>query len=105
VRVTDVVGRGWVHAFEEDMNEGMVFVPSSVTLRRSRRPREAFELRPNGTARVLVLLPGDRLEPRSGRWTEEGPEIVITTRSRANEVAHVYRILYESPNRVIVRRG
>jgi hypothetical protein len=68
----------WVHAFEEDGTEGEVYRPESRALRRSRRPRERIALFPDGSARLTVPQPDDRLREVEARWTRQGDEILVT---------------------------
>jgi len=51
----------WVHAYEEDGPEGMVFRPSGHAFALSRRPRRRIELVPGGGVSVADGGPDDRL--------------------------------------------
>lgn len=51
----------WVHAYEEDGPEGMVFRPSGQSFALSRRPRRRIEIFPGAAASVADGGPDDRL--------------------------------------------
>jgi hypothetical protein len=89
----------WVHAFERDSSSGAFFQPAGTGLPLSRRPRERLVLRPDGSARVRLGQPDDRLGDRAARWSREGPDIVI----RDADGAIAWRIVDWSSDRLIVR--
>jgi len=89
----------WVHAFEEDSSEGAVYRPEEDDIPLSRRPRERFQLEPNGLARVLVPGPDDRYVEQPAKWSEDQGQIVIRPRSGKPAL----RIVARSPSRLIVR--
>jgi hypothetical protein len=90
----------WVHVFEEDTADGQVFRPVDADIPLSRRPRERFELRPDGSAVLLSAGGDDRYVPNSARWTEEGGELVVRD---ANDNVR-FRIVEQSADRLLVRR-
>jgi hypothetical protein len=51
----------WVHVFEEDGSEGAVYRPDESVLPLSRRPRQRLSFYPDGSARLMVSGPDDRL--------------------------------------------
>jgi hypothetical protein len=89
-----------VHVFEEDRAGSAVFRPEQGDVPLSRRPRERFELRPDGTASVLTGGPDDRFVERTGHWAEEGGRIVIRVGSDV-----LLTICEWSPDRVVVQFG
>ena len=89
--------RVWVHVFEEDTPEGAVFRPDDANIPLSRRPRERFELRPDGTAVLLSAGPDDRPVPKPARWSEEENGIVL----RAGGAVRL-KILEQSEDRLLV---
>ena len=88
----------WVHVFEEDTPEGATFRPEDADIPLSRRPRERFELRPDGSAVLMMGGPDDRPVEEPARWTREGSQIVVTAGD-----AERLRIVRQSPDRLIVR--
>ena len=68
----------WVHVFEEDGDEGAVYRPDESALPLSRRPRQRVSLYPDGSARLMVTGPDDRLHEVAARWKEESGEIAVT---------------------------
>jgi hypothetical protein len=88
-----------VHVFEQDTADGAVFRPVDGDIPLSRRPRERVELRPDGSAVLLMAGGDDRYVPQPGRWCEEGGEIVV--RDGGDGVR--MRIVGQSPGRLVVR--
>jgi hypothetical protein len=68
---------GWVHLFEEDGADGAVYVPEDSDLPLSRRVRERIELRPDGSAAVILPGPDDRPVPTAARWERRGGSLEI----------------------------
>ena len=95
-------GTKWVHVFEEDTAEGSVYRPED-DIPLSRRPRERLELRPDGSARLLVPGPDDRLVEETASWRDEGGALVVGAREGGTEL----RVVDRSPKRLVVkvRRG
>ena len=94
------VGGVWVHVFEEDDAAGAVFRPEQGDIPLSRRPRERFELRPDGTASWFTGGADDRFVERTGRWAEEGGRIVIRVGGDVR-----LTICEWSPDRVVAQFG
>jgi hypothetical protein len=69
----------FVHAFEEDGPEGAVYRAEGHGVSRSRRPRERLSFGEDGSVRLLVGGPDDRLQEVKGRWTDEAGEIRVAT--------------------------
>jgi len=93
----------WVHAFEEDGPQGAVYRPEGAPARLSRRPRERIELSPDGSARLVVGGPDDRLLELAARWREDAGEITITTEA-ADTPARTLRVRLQSSEVLIVKR-
>jgi hypothetical protein len=92
---------GWVHVFEEDGPDGDVYRPEGEDLPLSRRPRRRLSFARDGTARIGVAGPDDRLGEVEARWREEGGEITVRTESRG--VATELRVRLRSEGRLLVR--
>jgi len=93
----------WVHAFEEDTPDAAVYRPDTADLARSRRPRQRLTLRPDGSARLVVAAPDDRLQEIEARWTEEAGEITVTPDAAAGSVKTLH-LQVAAKDRLLVRR-
>jgi hypothetical protein len=89
----------WVHVFEDDTPDGQVYRPEDGPVPLSRRPRERLELDADGTARLYVAGPDDRLTEQSGTWKDDGGDVVIRSRQGGAEL----RIVKQSGDRLVVR--
>jgi hypothetical protein len=92
----------WVHVFEEDGPDGAVYRPEGEDLPLSRRPRWRLSFARDGTARVGVAGPDDRLRAVEARWREEGGEIVL--RNESTGVATELRVRLRSEGCLLVRQ-
>ena len=70
----------WVHVFEEDGPEGQVYRPETGKVPPSRRPRRRVSFSPDGSARVTVSGPDDRLHEVEAHWSEKDGEIRVEPR-------------------------
>jgi hypothetical protein len=107
----------WVHVFEEDTPEGAVYRPEDDNIPLSRRPRERLELSADGTAKVITQGPDDRLVEKPATWSSETRESAKAKGAKPRRGAEAaapadptassadFRIVKESPSRLIVRRG
>jgi hypothetical protein len=93
----------WVHVFEEDGTEGAVYRPDAGILPLSRRPRQRLSLSPDGSARLMVSGPDDRLHEVHGRWTEKAGEIAVTPDAGPVPVQPLHLRVVAS-DRLLVRR-
>jgi hypothetical protein len=89
----------WVHAYEEDTSDELVFRPASHPLPPS-RGRESFELRGDGTLVERAPGPADAPVEATGTWELRGDKLVLrgSRGERALRVASVRR------DRLAVRR-
>jgi hypothetical protein len=94
----------WVHVFEEDGTEGAVYRPDEGILPLSRRPRQRFSLSPDGSARLVVSGPDDRLYDVPARWTEEKGEIAVTPDSGTEASVKALHVRVLANDRLLVRR-
>lgn len=94
----------WVHVFEEDGPEGAVYRPEGDELPLSRRPRQRISFARDGSARLVVAGPDDRLREVEARWREEGGEIAVSA-DGAGGVATELRVRVRSEDRLLVRKG
>ena len=96
-----VLGKTWVHVFEEDTVDGAVYRSEDDAIPLSRRPRERLELSPDGSARIFAPGPDDRLMEQRATWREDGGALVVRARAGGPEL----RIVERSPSRLVVRGG
>jgi len=88
--------------FEEDTAEGEVYRPETDDVPLSRRPRRRLSLSPDGTARVLLPGPDDRLVETPARWEAEGGPVVVRSNRGAGKSRTVIRILDRTSTRLVV---
>jgi hypothetical protein len=94
-------GTRWVHVFEEDTPAGAVYRAEGDAIPLSRRPREQFELRRDGSARLFAPGAADRPVEQAATWREEDGVLIVRARDGDTEV----RIVERSPERLLVRPG
>ena len=90
----------WVHAFEEDTPGAHVYRQATGDVPLSRRPREAFELHRDGTARIFTGGPDDRAIAHGATWKKTPAGIVVA----ADADGDTFRIVEQGDARLIVRR-
>jgi hypothetical protein len=93
----DLIG-GWVHAHEEDDENGQVYRPAGAELPPS-RGRQGLELRADGTLVESVPGPVDVPESSEGTWSLEGDELVL---SRADGTERRLRVVSAEPERLVL---
>ena len=94
----------WVHVFEEDTERAAVYRPADADIPLSRRPRAWLELSRDGSARILLPGPDDRLREQAATWREEDGDVVIRP-TGAGDAAREYRVIERSSDRLLVRRS
>ena len=100
----EVFRHRWVHSFEEDSGDGQVYRPQSWDFPLSRRPREAFELRADGTAELFLPGAADRPESAKTSWSEEEGELIIHIPKKGGRGPSTLRILESAADKLLVRR-
>lgn len=95
----------WVHSFEEDSADAQVYRPQSWDFPLSRRPREAFELRADGTARLFLPGAADRPEAADASWTEEEGQLIIRATRKSARGSSSLRILESTADKLLVHRS
>ncbi|MGH7460053.1 MAG: hypothetical protein ACREMA_03370 [Longimicrobiales bacterium] len=98
-----IAQRRWVHVYEEDTERGAVYRPEDTDIPLSRRPRTQLELGADGSARVFVPGPDDRLREQSATWGEEAGDLVIRATQTGPAPGRVLRVVDWSADRLIVR--
>jgi hypothetical protein len=104
IRLPSVIGKRWVHRFEEDTAQGEVYRPETEDVPLSRRPREAFELDAGGGARLYLAGADDRLAATPATWTQEEGAIVLRTAAGRGQRPVEFRIVEATRDRLLVRR-
>lgn len=99
----EITGRRWIHSYEEDGAEEQVYRPDTWDFPLSRRPREAFELEPDGSARLLLPGEEDRPEPTRASWKEENGVIVVQGEATKRLAIRPLRIVDARADRLLVR--
>jgi hypothetical protein len=89
----------WIHLFEEDPPGAQVFVPETVDVPLSRRPRERLDFRPDGSASIVTPGPDDRSSPSPARWTEQAGDIVVHSADGTE-----WRVAERTPARLVIRK-
>jgi hypothetical protein len=95
----------WIHSFEEDSAGTQVYRPQSWDFPLARRPREAFELRADGTAQLFLPGAEDRPQAADASWTEEDGDLVIRATKKAARGPSVLRVIKSAADKLIVRRS
>jgi hypothetical protein len=90
----------WVHSFEEDSADTLVFRREDYPFPLSRRPREEFSLSPGGRLRAARAGPTDRQEWTSGRWTVDNRRLILD----APEHGDAFDIVALSADHLEIRR-
>lgn len=98
----ELMVREWVHSFEEDSGDAMVFRPADFPFPPQRRPRTSIDLGPDGRARWAGgPAPDDRPVSDSGTWTFEGDELTLRLQGRPEER---YRVESVDEERLVLRK-
>ena len=99
----EVFQQRWVHSFEEDSAQTQVYRPQSWDFPLSRRPREAFELRPDGSARLFLPGASDRPEATDASWTEEAGEVIVRAKRKSGPSPLTLRIVDFGVDKLVAR--
>jgi hypothetical protein len=91
----------WVHSFEEDTDDEMVFRPADREFPPA-RGRESFELRPDGTYAGSAPGPVDVPEHTEGAWSLEHGQLVLD--AGANRSTRLLEIAGAEKDRLTIRK-
>ena len=100
----ELFAQPWVHVFEEDTAEGLVFRPADADIPLSRRPRMRLSFSRDGSARTLLPGPDDRPVETKATWRADGDALVVRTRPEGARAQKELRVVRASKGRLIVRR-
>jgi len=95
----------WIHSFEEDSVQAQVYRPQSWDFPLSRRPREGFELRADGTAQLFLPGAEDRPEAADASWTEEEGQLLIRAVKKGSRGPLTLSIIEAATDKLLVRRS
>jgi hypothetical protein len=97
-----LLNQSWLHSHEEDTTDEMVFRPSTYKFPPS-RGRTGFELRPDGSARVLGIAQTDAPQEQQGTWTiDAAKQLLVHVPSLQQTQA--LKIVSSSPDRLVVKK-
>jgi hypothetical protein len=99
----DILDVRWVEQLPKRGGGPATYVPDAPDLPLSRAPRKQFELHPDGSASVFVGGPADQPMELAAQWEEEGSDIVIRTSPKGGSGSRTYRVVQQSPDRLVVR--
>lgn len=97
-----VTGR-WMHSFEEDHDDVLVYRPPEHDFPRA-RGRDGIEFGPDGTFTEWAIGRGDAQEARPGWWraTDAGGTVELSTEHGGERVLEILSV---TPERLEVRRA
>lgn len=73
-----LLGKTWLHAFEEDQGDVITYRPNTYDFAPS-RGRTGFLLEPGGVLKNFAIAPADGLEEQPGTWEfTDSKEIMVT---------------------------
>lgn len=96
----------WIHSFEEDDGDRMVFRPPSYGFPRSRGARFGLDLTADGIAKIDGPGPADRPTLKEGRWSIVPGEGLGTLRLLSAEgLTYEWSIVAAEPERLVLKKG
>lgn len=98
----DALFRRWMHSWEEDAGD-RVYRPEGYDFPLSRRPRESFELRPDGTLILGEPSASDSLREAQGRWEIVKGDQLLFYSGAGTEPDRKMRIKSASDDRLVVQ--
>jgi hypothetical protein len=94
----------WLHSREEDTGAQIVFRPSDYDFPLTRRPREIFELRSDGTLIKGTPSAADSVESKGGRWKLEGGDKLVFYSSPGGEPVETWKIASVDNDRLVLEK-
>ena len=91
----------WVHSFEEDTDQEMVFRPGSFAFPPA-RGRRSFELAPDGKASMAGIGPDDRSVRAAGEWKLDDANRLMLKSS--GETTSMLQVLRAEPDKLVVKK-
>ncbi len=93
----------WLHSREEDTESEIVLRPVDYEFPLTRRPRESFDLKPDGSLVRGKASPSDSLEQQKGKWTLEDDNLTLYPES-GREAIQKFRIASIAPDRLVIKK-
>ncbi|GAB3828245.1 hypothetical protein GCM10028895_41490 [Pontibacter rugosus] len=88
---TELVGKTWLHSFEEDEDGIWVYRPNSFDFPPS-RGRTGFSLEPGGVIKRYEIAPTDGLQEEEGSWEQLEKDLVLVRMAEGSNPPLEYRI-------------
>jgi hypothetical protein len=96
----------WIHSFEEDGNDTMVFRAPPHEFSRTRGARYGLDLALDGTAMITGTGTGDRPSSSSGSWTVvPGPGLGLLRITSADGKTYEWPIVSLDAERLVLRKS
>ena len=99
----DVMFGRWMHSWEEDAAGEQVYRPEGYDFPLSRRPRESFELKPDGTLILGEPSADDSLREAQGRWEIAESDKLLFYSGSGTKPEKKMRIKSASDDRLVVQ--
>jgi hypothetical protein len=100
----DALFKRWMHSWEEDAGKERVFRPASYDFNLTRRPRESFELKPDGALILGEPSPSDRLDESHGTWEILDDDKLVFHSGSKSKPEKKMRIKSLSDDRLVVEQ-
>lgn len=97
-----LIGTTWLHAFEEDKEDVMVYRPNTYDFAPS-RGRTGFTLEKNGVLKQYDIAPTDGLEEHTGEWTKIDNDKLLIEIKENSQSAQKYIIEVVSVNNDVLK--
>jgi hypothetical protein len=95
----------WIHSFEEDGSDTMVFRAPPQVFKRARGARLGLDLAPDGAATITGTGVADRPSSSTGRWSlESGPGLGILRITSADGKTYEWPIVSLDAERLVLRK-
>lgn len=94
----------WVHSHEEDVDESIVYRPSTFDFPPS-RGREHWELRTGGTAIRHAIAPADGSIRHEGTWSLSSDSLLTIDLASGSPMHHAFRVVAVDTARLVLRRA
>ncbi len=98
-----VIAQRWVHSYEEDTDQTMVFRPVSFPLPPA-RGRKSFELSADGNALLSPIGPDDRPGQGTGHWRLDEANRLTLRPAGASVPNSVLEVLSVEPDKLVVKK-
>ena len=93
----------WLHSYEENTVDEMVFRPASFNFPPA-RGRTGFELRPDQSLIEIGIGPTDRVEENPGKWKlERGNQLLFYSQS-SRDPTQVMQIVSVDEDRLVIKK-